>query len=153
MRLMTSILRRVNTLAVIAVGNEGPNETRSPGNYPEVISVGACNAAGGIWTGSGSGRITFDGETIIVPKLVAPGEQVITCTQAGTYAPSSGTSMAAPIVTGLACLLLERWPDMTLAELEYELFNNAVNLGGSPDRQGAGRAMLSNRLQPVGRLR
>lgn len=149
MRLMTSILRRVDTLAVIAVGNEGPNETRSPGNYPEVISVGACNAAGGIWTGSGGGRITLDGQTATVPKLVAPGEQVTTCTQSGTYGSWNGTSMAAPIVTGLACLLLERWPDMTVAELEAELVDHAANLGQAAERQGAGRVMLSSRLYPM----
>ena len=33
-------LRAANVLPVIAVGNEGPNTSRSPGNYANVLSVG-----------------------------------------------------------------------------------------------------------------
>jgi hypothetical protein len=58
----------------------------------------------------------------------------------------SGDSLAAPIVTGLACLLLERWPDLTLAQLEAELMEHAENLNLPKDRQGAGRAKLSPKL-------
>jgi subtilisin len=35
-------LRRNKVLPVIAIGNEGPDTSRSPGNYPNVLSVGAC---------------------------------------------------------------------------------------------------------------
>ena len=35
------ILRRHQVLPVFAVGNEGPGTSRSPGNYPQALSVGA----------------------------------------------------------------------------------------------------------------
>ena len=35
-------LRRNKVLPVIAIGNEGPDTSRSPSNYPNVLSVGAC---------------------------------------------------------------------------------------------------------------
>ena len=39
-------------LPVVAVGNEGANSSRSPGNYSEVLSVGACREDGRVWAGS-----------------------------------------------------------------------------------------------------
>lgn len=146
MRIMTEVLRRVHVLIVSAIGNEGRDETRSPGNYPDVVSVGACNSAGEVWSLSGGGSVLLEGRSITAPKLVAPGERVTTCTKSGDFAAWSGTSLAAPIVTGLACLLLERWPDLTLAQLEAELMEHAENLNLPKDRQGAGRAKLSPKL-------
>jgi subtilisin len=37
------ILRRHQVLPVFAVGNEGPGTSRSPGNYPQALSVGAMD--------------------------------------------------------------------------------------------------------------
>lgn len=146
MQIMTEVLRRVHVLTVSAIGNEGENETRSPGNYSNVISVGACNSAGGVWSRSGGGSIMIDGRSVTAPKLVAPGEAVTACTQSGEFAAWSGTSLAAPIVTGLACLILERWPDLSLAQLESELLDHAESLDLPKDRQGAGRVRLSPKL-------
>jgi subtilisin family serine protease len=146
MQIMTEVLRRVHVLTVSAIGNEGKDETRSPGNYPNVISVGACNSSGGVWSRSGGGSVLLEGRTVTAPKLVAPGEAVTTCTKSGEFSAWSGTSLAAPIVTGLACLLLERWPELTLAQLEAELLDHAESLNLPQDRQGAGRAKLSPKL-------
>ena len=49
-------LRRANVLPVIAVGNEGPNTSRSPGNYVNVLSVGAMDASDQVWDRSCSQR-------------------------------------------------------------------------------------------------
>ena len=40
-RVVTQILRDRNVLPVFAIGNEGAGSSRSPGNYPEALSVGA----------------------------------------------------------------------------------------------------------------
>lgn len=50
-----------NVLPVVAVGNEGVNSSRSPGNYSEVLSVGASRENGRVWSGSGSVERSFEG--------------------------------------------------------------------------------------------
>lgn len=43
------------------------------------------------------------------PDLVAPGQQIITSTKYYEYMPMSGTSMSAPMVSGLSALLMEQF--------------------------------------------
>lgn len=57
------------------------------------------------------------------------------------YALTAGTSMAAPMLSGAAALLLERRPELTAAELRGLLIAGASELPGPPDiasRVGAG---------------
>ncbi|MCR5877666.1 S8 family serine peptidase [Phenylobacterium sp. J367] len=69
-------LRARNVLPVIAVGNEGPNTSRSPGNYANVLSVGAMDSADHVAAFSGSQ--TFNRiDDPLVPDLVAPGVDVV----------------------------------------------------------------------------
>src|SRR5438445_8743003 len=42
------------SLPVFAIGNEGPNTSRSPGNYPESLGIGAIDQSGHTATFSGS---------------------------------------------------------------------------------------------------
>jgi subtilisin family serine protease len=146
MRIMTRVLKRVRTLAVMAIGNEGPNTSRSPGNYPEVISVGASNVNKKIWSSSGGGTLVIDQMSMSAPKLVAPGEGVTSCVMQGGYQSWNGTSMATPIVSGIACLMLERFSNISLADLENELLAACVDLGLPVERQGRGQAHLPSSL-------
>ncbi|WP_108663689.1 S8 family peptidase [Acuticoccus kandeliae] len=142
MRLMARIAARLGTLSVMAIGNEGAQTTRSPGNYPEVISVGASTVDRDIWHRSGGGTLTIDGVEATVPMLVAPGEDVCSAVPGGGYQLMSGTSMAAPIVSGLAALLIERFPAISLAELQEALLETCVDLGFDASRQGRGLVQL-----------
>lgn len=135
-------LRRLGVLPVAAVGNEGRNRSSSPGNYSEVLSVGASTARGTVSSFSSGGRMTINGLTYTVPDLVAPGDDVYSCVMNGGYEAWDGTSMATPIVSGLATLVLEKHPDITLAELEEMLLDSCQSLGAPAERQGAGVAQL-----------
>jgi hypothetical protein len=53
----------------------------------------------------------------------------------------SGTSMAAPHVSGVACLLLSLYPTWTVADIKAQLLNNVDVLAGL-----AGKVMTSGRL-------
>ena len=48
------ILRQRKILPVAAIGNEGAQTSRTPGNLPEVLSVGAMDASDQIWFNSSS---------------------------------------------------------------------------------------------------
>jgi subtilisin family serine protease len=128
-------------LPVVAIGNEGRDRTRSPGNYRESLSVGAIRRSGSgyrVANFSSSGQIVADHHLYHTPDLVAPGEQVWSCVASGGYEAWSGTSMAAPIVAGLAARMIHRYPDITVLDLMESLFDNCRRLPDHPTRQGFG---------------
>lgn len=138
----------VGVLPVVATGNEARNRTRSPGNYDSVLSVGASNEAGRVASFSSSGVIVIGAHQYTVPDLVAPGESVTSCVMGGGYEAWNGTSMATPIVSGIASLALERWPQISVAELTDEILRHCLDLKEPPTRQGAGLAQVPPGLKP-----
>jgi len=59
-----------------------------------------------------SGPVTSDGSGRSKPDLLAPGEQVLVAAPGGTYTYSSGTSFAAPHVTGVVALMWSANPKL-----------------------------------------
>lgn len=115
--LLIQTIRAKNILPVVAVGNEGPGTSRSPGNYETVLSVGAFNINKKIWPSSSSQSFPRDIDPL-VPDLVAPGVAVVSARKGGGFTAKNGTSMAAPHVSGLAALLFQAKPDATAAQVE-----------------------------------
>ena len=110
-------LRAANVLPVIAVGNEFAGTSRSPGNYANVLSVGACDVGNRVADFSSSERFSRSDDPI-VPDLVAPGVAVLSCVPGRKYMTMDGTSMAAPHVAGLAAVLGQAAPRATASDLE-----------------------------------
>jgi subtilisin family serine protease len=135
-------LLAIGVLPVCATGNYGRNSTCSPGNYREVISVGAANQQSQVASFSSSGTITIEHHQYTVPNLVAPGEGVYSAVVTGGYEAWNGTSMATPIVSGVAALILEKYPNMTVIDLREELLLRCQDLQQPVDRQGAGLIQL-----------
>jgi subtilisin family serine protease len=135
---ITRILRRKGVLPVFAVGNEYAGSSRSPGNYSEALSVGACDRKGRVADFSSSQR--FDRKLDpIVPDLVAPGVDIVSAKPGGGYQSMDGTSMATPHVAGLAALLLEAKPKASVKRLEAALLASCTRPKGmSPERGGKG---------------
>jgi subtilisin len=116
-------LRRLDILPVFAIGNDGPNTSRSPGNYDSVLSAGAMGEDETIPWFSGSNA--FDRpHRALVPDLVAPGVGVLSAAPNGGWLESDGTSMAAPHVAGLAALLLQAKPDARAEDLENAILES-----------------------------
>lgn len=131
-------LVEAGVLPIAAVGNEGRNRTRSPGNYVGVLSVGACNRDGRVAAFSSCGTILAGDHQRMVPDLVAPGEAVWSCVPGGEHEVLDGTSMATPLVTGAAARILERHPDIDLLDLVDALLQGCRSLEQDHARQGAG---------------
>jgi hypothetical protein len=144
LRRAISLLLAVGVLPVVAIGNEGRDRTRSPGNVWGALSVGATNRAGRVSSFSGSGRMVVDHQQYTVPHLVAPGEGVYSCVMGGRYEAWDGTSMAAPIVSGVAARILQERPDLTVLGLREEILSTCQEIEGEPDhRQGNGLVQVA----------
>ena len=83
--------------------------------------------------------------------LVAPGEDVAV-PFGGALVSGSGTSFAAPHVTGAAAILFQKWPGLTAGEVADILFETATDLGerGIDEVYGHGLLNLAEALRPIG---
>jgi subtilisin family serine protease len=142
-------LLEVGVLPVIATGNEGYGNSRSPGNYRTPISVGAVDSTLTVTSFSSSSSMIVDGQIYSIPDMVAPGDDVYSCVMGGGYEGWSGTSMATPIVSGIAALLIEKHGAISVLDLMQELRLACVRLNPSQSlndqAQGFGLA-TTNRL-------
>ncbi len=63
--------------------------------------------------------------------LFAPGVKVYSTVPGNMYASYSGTSMAAPMVSGIAALLLEYYPELSARQLKYILTHSVMKIPGN----------------------
>ncbi len=147
-------------VVVVSAGNQGSSAVYPPANDPFVITVGAVDDKGtaslsddAIPTFSAYGT-TSDG--FAKPDLVAPGKNLVArlvnsnmglagahpanLLEGGTYFRMSGTSMAAPVVSGAVALLLQDEPTLTPDQVKYRLMATANKswAGYSAAKAGAG---------------
>ena len=99
-------------VVIAPVGNDGVGSSRSPANYPGVISVGATDASQQVAPYSSS-EVARGGRPSC-PDLVARGT-------AESQSHRRGTSFAAARVAGLAARLIAARPDATRDEITAAL--------------------------------
>ena len=100
---------------VSAAGNDGGSDddgrVASPSNVREVISVGALDEDGDVWSGSSLGSPEEnDGinrsNPHFKPEISAPGVNIISTAAGDGYYSSTGTSDATVFVSGILALIL-----------------------------------------------
>ncbi|MBK9493913.1 MAG: S8 family serine peptidase [Xanthomonadales bacterium] len=142
-------LIRTGVLPFFAVGNDGQNRTRSPGNYIDGISVGSVDPpqGGTVSAFSGSGQMTYNHTSYEVPDIVAPGGRIHSSYRGGGYAELDGTSMATPIACGVAACFLERAGGaLSPGQLSDLLYRSCTSLAGELKiRQGHGLVQVPSR--------
>jgi subtilisin family serine protease len=119
-------------LLVHAAGNEGADVTTTP-NFPNptVLAggdrVGPWIEVGAIsWKGADSLVATFSNYSQTLVDVFAPGVDILSTVPGGEYKRESGTSMAAPVVTGVAALLMSYYPSLTAADVKRILLETAT---------------------------
>ena len=158
-----TVVAAAGNLGKNAAGQLQYGAISSPGNAPWVLTVGASSTMGTTSRAddqmagySSSGPTAFD--FAAKPDLVAPGTGTVSMAAAGStfaltkaqymvlgtngmpsYLTLSGTSMAAPVVTGTVALMLQANPNLTPNLIKAILQYTAQEYPGySALRQGAG---------------
>lgn len=122
---------------VAAAGNSSQNNdttatypanysTTATAGYDNVISVAAIDASGNLASFSDWGANTVD--------LAAPGVSIVSTLRGGGYGAYSGTSMAAPHVTGALALYAAAHPGATAAEMRAALLQSTKATASLTDK-------------------
>ncbi|MBP9773831.1 MAG: S8 family serine peptidase [Candidatus Peribacteraceae bacterium] len=124
-------------IVVAASGNNGPEDgtVNSPGVARSVITVGAVDRDGI------PSNYTAHGPTLaftMKPDILAPGSSICSAKKVGTtlgtdcldsnHMALSGTSMAAPHITGLSALIRQAHPDWTPAQVKFAMRSTAKGM-------------------------
>ena len=124
---------------VAAAGNGGPSAKPAyPGAFPGVIAVTATDSSDATYRDANRGPYI---------AVAAPGVDIVAAAPDGAYDITSGTSMAAAHVSGIAALMLEKDPQLTPDALRKKLEQSARKAGGAPATEvGAGIADAARAL-------
>ncbi|AZV44522.1 S8 family serine peptidase [Peribacillus asahii] len=123
---------KAGLLIIAASGNDGKNIYDYPASYDHVIGVSATDRSDKI------ARYSNYGSTI---DLAAPGTSIYSTLPYNTYGYMTGTSMATPIVAGVAALVWSINPSLTNEQIEQQLYRTSFDLGveGKDRYYGYGR--------------
>ncbi len=146
-------------VCVAGAGNEGsdspPDNIRTPGDVPEIITVGAVDSTLALASFSSTGPVEWPDfpypPGLTKPDISAPGVGVVSCVIPGGFEAWDGTSMATPHITGVCALLKQINPDITPAEIKAILESTAVDLGdpGKDNQFGSGFVNVESALMAV----
>src|SRR5262249_34838805 len=125
----------------VAAGNYSTFDSSADDAHMLVVSATDQNDVLATWSNTGNNV-----------DLSAPGVNIDTTTSGGTYGAGSGTSFSAPIVAGVAALVISVNPSLTPAQVTSILEQSADDLG-SPGRDpsyGWGRVNAARAVSMAG---
>jgi len=105
---------------VAAAGNDNQNsDSYTPSGLDNVYTVGAVNQL------KTKARFSNYGNSV---EVAAPGVKILSTVLENQYEAWDGTSMAAPVVSGIASIMLAQKPDISVAELAAILNESAEDI-------------------------
>jgi subtilisin family serine protease len=131
-------------LMVHAAGNDAENSDMKP-SFPTPVYLSGGRAQNWIevgassWKGGDSLVASFSNYSHTLVDVFAPGVDILSTVPGGNYERLSGTSMASPVVAGLAALLMDYFPKLTGADVKRIIIESAAHYPDqSVERPGGG---------------
>lgn len=138
-------------LLVHAAGNEASNNDTTD-NFPNRLFADGGEARDWLEVGASSWEA---GEGLTAPfsnygpktvDIFAPGVDIYSTIPGNKYERNSGTSMASPVVTGVAALIMSYYPELSASEVRQVILDSATRFPGQavhlPSSDGAGSASV-----------
>lgn len=135
-------------LFVAASGSKNANNDTVP-HYPASYNIGNIISVAAVDKTDALAKFSNYGAKSV--NIAAPGQDILTTALGNDYQLRSGTSMAAPVVSGVAALALSARPDLSVDQLRHLLFEvvdkrpglqGKVSTGG---RVNAARAVIEGK--------
>jgi serine protease AprX len=139
-------LTTAGVAVVFSAGNDGPEPATaaSPAANPAAFAVGSVGADLAVAGNSSRGPSGCDGT--IFPEVVAPGVSLTSSDLSfgglPLYATVSGTSFAAPQVTGTLALLAAAFPSASVRALESAVIDSATAISAAGADNNAGHGLV-----------
>ena len=138
-------------VVVAAAGNSGPEERtiKSPGASGKIITVGGFddkreeeeffekNFEIAHFSSRGPAGYFYK------PDIVAPAVDIVGASSIGGYVKMSGTSVATPMVAGIACLLLDKFPKLSPNQIKTILIKSCKKITNNKNDDGFGYINLN----------
>lgn len=132
----------LDILPVFAAGNNGwmGGKVGTPAAFPHSWAVAATTNTDGLAYFSSQGPVAWDGTPLMKPDIAAPGNGIVSCSHNGGMVSNSGTSMACPGVAGVAALMYQADPSLTIEQVRLIAEETAKDLGvaGKDGKFGSG---------------
>ena len=158
--ILNKLIEEIVSKGVIVVGAAGNSQEDAslkwPGSDPNIIVVGAISDNDGkCGSLGGSIKIIINDEPIPrfdlddnfansysnfgnVVDFVAPGTNILSASNSGSYMITTGTSMASPHVAGAAALYIESHPNAAPSEVLQHLKDSAISQTQTCDSKNKG---------------
>lgn len=108
------------SIVIAAAGNHGTTQKAYPAATPGVLAV--ANSMSNDQRNPGSAY----GDWV---HVAAPGTDIMSCFPGSTYGTATGTSMACPLVAGLAGIIKSAAPSLDVDQLKQQIFDNCDPVG------------------------
>lgn len=130
-----------DVLLVHAAGNDNKDLEVEP-NFPDPEYVGGGKAASWItvgasgWTNDGKIKANFSNYGKTKVDVFAPGVNINSTIPGSKYEKLNGTSMASPVVAGLAALIRSYYPKLKAVEVKDIILKSVVKVNQSVEING-----------------
>lgn len=135
----------LGALIVAAAGNDGQDLAYYPAAYDQVVSVAATD---------NNDRVAAFSNVHQSVDVCAPGVAILSTVPNNRYESYNGTSMATPVVAGLAAMVRQVHPEFTPAQVHATLRASCVNIDalnlGYDGLIGNGRVNAPNAVSHTG---
>lgn len=121
-------------VVVCSAGNEANNSwglVTPPADVEGILSVGSVNSS---FTRSAFSSRGPTSDNRVKPDVVALGSSTLVVSASGAISNSSGTSVAAPLVSSLVVGILQRYPDLSVEDV-YDAITGSASQASNPDNE------------------
>lgn len=144
-------------LLIHAAGNDAKN-IDSADNFPNPVYINGKGRATNVITVGASGDLKNGGITASFSNygkkevdVFAPGVSIYSTIPGDTtYGNASGTSMACPVVAGIAALVLEHYPKLTAQQLKYVIEKSTTPVTDMVNKPGTDEKVALSELSRTG---